>query len=68
MAPLAYSRLSVKVVFPVEPGEEKPCEIVIPKRDLRLYDKQTGAMVVPEHVCVYIGKNASDADGCCIPL
>lgn len=52
----------------LEPGEEKPCEIVIPKRDLRLYDKQTGAMVVPEHVCVYIGKNASDADGCCIPL
>jgi hypothetical protein len=36
----------------LEPGEEKPCEIVISKRDLRLYDKQKGAMVVPEHVCV----------------
>ncbi len=50
------------------PGEEKQCEIMIPKHDLRLYDKQTGTMAVPEHVAVYIGKNAADADGCCITL
>ena len=52
----------------LEPGEVKMYEILIPKRDLRLYDKKAQEMTIPEHVSVYIGKNAADADGCCIQL
>ena len=52
----------------LQPGEEKTCEIVIPKSDLRLYNKASGKMYVPAHVSVYIGKNAADADACRITL
>ena len=50
----------------LEPGEEKTVEIVIPKRELRLYEKESGAMVVPERLSVYIGKDAAQADSCCV--
>ena len=52
-----FERVSLK------PGERKRVEIAIPKRDLRLFDRESGEMLVPEDLTVYIGKDASDADG-----
>lgn len=53
---------------PLAPGEEKTCEITIPKSDLQLYDKATVSMAVPERLSVYIGANAADADRRCVQL
>lgn len=46
----------------LQPGEEKTCEIIVSKDDLRLYDKKTGAMTVPDHYTVYVGSNAEEAE------
>lgn len=52
----------------LQPQEERNCKIVIPKADLKLYDKQSGSMLVPESVLVFIGKDAADAEQFCIEL
>ena len=46
----------------LEPGEEKFCTVTIAKEDLRLYDKATGAMMIPDDVTIYVGRNAEDAE------
>ena len=52
----------------LQPNEEKTVEIAIPKHDLQLYDKESGSMVVPERLRVYIGRDAAEADRFCIEL
>ena len=46
----------------LEPNEEKCCTVTIAKEDLRLYDKASGSMVIPEDVTLFVGKNAEDAE------
>ena len=46
----------------LEPGEKKPVTILIPKEDLRLYNKETDEMTVPTLFTVFVGKNAADAE------
>ncbi len=46
----------------LEPNEEKACTLTIAKEDLRLYDKASGAMTIPEDVTIYVGKNTEDAE------
>lgn len=46
----------------LESGEEKEVQILIPKEDLRLYNKETDTMTIPESFTVYVGKNAADAE------
>lgn len=46
----------------LEPGEEKECLVTILKKDLRLYDRVKGEMIIPEQVTVYVGKNAEEAE------
>ena len=35
---------------------------MIDKQDLRLYDPQADAMIIPEDVTLYVGKNVQDAE------
>ena len=46
----------------LQPGEEKEAVIMIDKQDLRLYDPQADAMIIPEDVTLYVGKNVQDAE------
>ncbi len=46
----------------LEPGEEKECTLKIAKEDLRLYDKATDSMVIPEEITLYVGRNAEEAE------
>ena len=44
------------------PGEKKTAQIEIPKTDLRLYDKVSGEMRIPEEITVYVGRDVQDAE------
>ena len=44
------------------PGEEKEAVIMIDRQDLRLYDPETGTMIIPEDLTIYVGKNVQDAE------
>lgn len=44
------------------PGETAKAEVEIPYRDLRLYDKDTQNMIIPEDVTIYVGKNVAEAE------
>ena len=37
-------------------------EVESPYRDLRLYDKDTQNMILPEDVTIYVGKNVAEAE------
>ena len=51
-----FTRVSLK------PGECKQAVVEIENRDLRLFDKETQDMIVPEHVTIYVGKNVAEAE------
>lgn len=46
----------------LQPGEEQICTVTIQKEDLRLYDKASATMTIPEDVTIYVGSNAADAE------
>ena len=46
----------------LEAHEETECAVTIAKETLRLYDRESGAMVIPENLTVYVGRNAEDAE------
>ena len=52
----------------LEPGEEKDVEILIEKEDLRLYNKESGKMEIPDDPVIYVGKNAQDAENIVLKL
>lgn len=43
------------------PGEEKLCEISVPKNDLLLYNNVTDRMELPEKLTFYVGANIEEA-------
>ncbi len=44
------------------PGEEKEAVVMIDRQDLRLYDPESGTMIIPEDLTIYVGKNVQDAE------
>ena len=46
----------------LEAHEETECAVTIAKETLRLYDRESGAMVIPENLTVYVGRNVEDAE------